>query len=165
MELEDFDFMHCPTCGSELLDGDMELEVEGEITYFKGFYCAACEEQNQIVLDYNEQQANNKYRRTHGLLTPDSIRSIREHLGVEAKDLSKIMGFPEDYYGFWEDGEMPTKAQSNFIRLMRRGQNYAFLAALHSSVKEKEFIRRKCPKEEDFIDRSLMYHEDDTELF
>lgn len=160
----EFDFVHCPVCGSELLDGEMEIEVEGEKQYIKGFYCAACENQPQEIIDYNEDQAQRKYRHTHGILMPETIKNIRESLYVEAEDLSKLMGYPADYYSFWEHGTvMPTKAQSNFIRLMRRGQNFAFLAALYSDVKAKEALKRKFPKEntDDIFETVLMYNEED----
>lgn len=163
-----FDFEHCPICGSELLAAEMEGEAEGEKVYYRGLYCAACADtQATAVTAYNEEQANRKYRRNHGLLTSDSIRSIREFLEETPEELSRILGFPDDYWTFWETGTMPTKAQSNLIRLLRRRKNFEFLRAHYRATRAKEQIRRKLPGVEDDVDMMMMYAEDymaDNEL-
>ncbi len=161
MEFGKFDSMHCPICGSELLEADMEGEVEGEKVYYNGLYCAACEDvQATAIRDYNEEQANRKYRRNHGLITPDSIRDIREALEETPEELSRILGFPDTYWTLWEGGAMPTRAQSNLIRLLRRRKNYEFLRALYRGTRVKEKAKRKLPDIEDDVDVIMMYTED-----
>lgn len=162
MEFGEFDSMHCPICGSELIEAEMEGEVEGEKVYYNGLYCAACEDvQATAIRDYNAEQANRKYRRRHGLLTPDSIRNIRDYLGEDPQELSRILGYPEDYWTYWESGTMPTRAQSNLIRLLRRRSNYALLKAIYAATIVKQQLRRRAPDLEDGVDVMMMYNEDD----
>ena len=151
----------CPICGSELIDADMEGEVEGELVTYHGLYCAACEDvQATAIRDYNAEQANRKYRRRHGLITPDSIRNIREYLEEDPRELLQILGYPEDYWTFWESGTMPTRAQFNLIRLLRRRSNYEFLRALYRGTRAKERVRQISPEVEDDVNIMMMYTED-----
>ena len=156
-----FDFEHCPICGSELLAAEMEGEAEGEKVYYRGLYCAACADtQATAITEYNAEQAERKFRRNHGLLTPDSIRDIREALEEKPEELSRILGYPNDYWTYWESGTMPTRAQSNLIRLLRRRKNYEFLRALYRETRVKERVKRKLPDVEDDVDVVMMYTED-----
>ena len=153
--------LKCPICGAELIEAEMEGEVEGEQVYYTGLYCAACEDnQATAILEHNEEQANRKYRRNHGLLTPDSIKDIREALEESPEELSRILGFPETYWALFEAGVIPTKAQSNLIRLVRRRKNYEFLRALYRGTRAKERVRRISPEIEDDVDVMMMYTED-----
>ncbi len=152
----------CPICNSELIETDMEGEIEGEQVYYTGLYCSACEDsQATAITEYNAEQAERKFRRNHGLLTSDSIRDIREALEETPEELSRILGFPDSYWTLWESGLMPTKAQSNLIRLIRRRKNYEFLRAHYRGTRAKEQIRRKqLPSVEDDVDIMCMYTED-----
>ncbi len=157
----EFNYKHCPICGSELLEAEMDGEVEGEKVFFDGLYCAGCEDtQATAITEYNAEQAERQFRRNHGLLTPDSIRDIRESLEETPKELSRILGYPNDYWTYWESGTMPTRAQSNLIRLLRRRKNYEFLRALYRETRVKERVKRKLPDVEDDVDVIMMYTED-----
>lgn len=153
--------LKCPICGAELIETEMEGEVEGEQVYYNGLYCAACEDnQATAILEHNEEQANRKYRRNHGLLTPDSIRDIREALEETPEELSRILGFPDTYWTLFENGVIPTKAQSNLIRLVRRRKNYEFLRAMYRGTRAKARARRISPEVEDDVDIMMMYTAD-----
>lgn len=153
--------LKCPICGAELTEAEMEGEVEGEKVYYNGLFCAACEDsQATAIMEHNEEQVNRKYRRNHGLITPDSIRDIREALEESPEELSRILGFPETYWTLFEAGVIPTKAQSNLIRLVRRRKNYEFLRALYRGTRAKAKVRRISPEIEDDVDIMMMYTED-----
>lgn len=67
------------------------------------------------------------YRRRHGLISPNEIRSIRERYGAGQKPFSIILGFGESTIANYERGEIPTAANSNLIRLMNDPHSFQSL--------------------------------------
>jgi putative zinc finger/helix-turn-helix YgiT family protein len=60
------------------------------------------------------------YRRTHGLLSPDEIRAIREHHGLTQAELAQLLRLGANTLSRWEAGRnVQTAAMDVLLRLVR----------------------------------------------
>ena len=55
----------------------------------------------------NLAQVTNQYRAKYGIPFPEEIKRIRQHYGLSASKMSEILGFGENQYRLYENGEMP----------------------------------------------------------
>ncbi len=80
------------------------------------FRCRNC---GEGVLDtVANRQIDSAFRRTAGLLTPEEIRSNREALGLEQKELAARLGVPEAILSRWETGgQIQQRSLDKLLRL------------------------------------------------
>ena len=65
--------------------------------------------------ELNISQVYNQYRGKYGIPFPDEIKAIREQYGLSAKKMSEILGFGDNQYRLYEDGEMPSESNGKQI--------------------------------------------------
>ena len=63
----------------------------------------------------NLAQVTNQYRAKYGIPFPDEIKRIRQHYGLPAVKMSEILGFGENQYRLYENGEMPSEANGKVL--------------------------------------------------
>ncbi len=114
--------MKSPITGEE-----MKLVLESrELTYRKEkfSYIAQlwlCEQSGEMFTseemdEVNIGQVYNQYRVRYGIPFADEIRDIRSTYGLSATKMSEILGFGENQYRLYENGEMPSEANGKLIK-------------------------------------------------
>lgn len=86
-------------------------------------------------------QVYNGYRTRHGIPFPDQIIGLREHYGLSATKMSKILGFGINQYQMYEDGEVPSL--TNARTLLAAGKKAlfkSFVEAAKSDMSDSEFV-------------------------
>ncbi len=63
----------------------------------------------------NLAQVYNQYRAKYGIPFPEDIKRIRQHYALPATKMSKILGFGENQYRLYENGEMPSEANGKIL--------------------------------------------------
>lgn len=63
----------------------------------------------------NLAQVYNQYRAKYGIPFPEGIKRIRQHYGLSATKMSAILGFGENQYRLYENGEMPSEANGKVL--------------------------------------------------
>lgn len=65
--------------------------------------------------ELNISQVYNQYRVKYGIPFPDEIIAIREQYGLSATKMSQILGFGDNQYRLYENGEMPSESNGKQI--------------------------------------------------
>ena len=65
--------------------------------------------------DVNVMQIYNQYRVKYGIPFPDEIRAVRQKYGLSAAKMSQILGFGDNQYRLYENGEMPSEANGKIL--------------------------------------------------
>lgn len=63
----------------------------------------------------NLAQVYNQYRAKYGIPFPEEIKHIRQHYGLSATKMSEILGFGENQYRLYENGDMPSEANGKVL--------------------------------------------------
>lgn len=63
----------------------------------------------------NLMQIHNQYRIKYGIPFPDEIKATRNHYGFSASKMSRILGFGENTYRLYENGDMPNIANGRTL--------------------------------------------------
>lgn len=67
----------------------------------------------------NTMQIYNQYRTKYGIPFPDEIRSIRRKYGLSATKMSVILGFGENQYRLYENGDMPSLTNGRILKTIQ----------------------------------------------
>jgi len=65
--------------------------------------------------EVNLAQVYNQYRAKYGIPFPEDIKHIRQHYGLSATKISAILGFGENQYRLYENGDMPSEANGKVL--------------------------------------------------
>ncbi len=125
----------CPMC-EDIREIAIESNFEG--TTVKGVTviaeshfsrCTHCGEEFTTAeqMDVSLTNAYNEYRKVESLVYPKDIVAIREKYNVGQKTFAKILGFGELTINSYEQGKLPTKANSNIIQLVGRTEDFVLL--------------------------------------
>lgn len=117
----------------------MSAELKGE-TYSYSGKIATCDEcSNEIyvseVNDYNLIQLYNEFRKQHNIISLEKILEIPEKYNIGKRPLSLLMGWGEQTFTRYYDGDMPTKQYSVILQKIYEDPNY-YLSILEAN-KEK----------------------------
>lgn len=92
----------------------------------------------------NTLQIYNVYRTAHGIPFPDEIKDVRNRYGLSASKMSKILGFGDNQYRLYENGEMPSIANGRVLKAIQSSVTFeTFLDAAKDSIPENEFLKAK----------------------
>ena len=119
--------MFCEECGAENMrrtDEPFEETFKGEIVTVSGvghWVCDKCGETEFSAEDLREvdKAVDACYRRAHGLLAPEQIKSIRKSIGLGQKAFEAMLGVSSPTVSRWETGAaVQSKVADNLIRLV-----------------------------------------------
>jgi uncharacterized phage-associated protein/DNA-binding transcriptional regulator YiaG len=65
--------------------------------------------------EINLSQVYNRYRVKYGIPFPDEIRQIRHNYELSAAKMSEILGFGDNQYRLYENGDMPSEANGKIL--------------------------------------------------
>lgn len=114
--------MRSPFTGGEVITilENRELTYRKEkFSYTANLYkCVDTEElfTNESMDEVNIGQVYNQYRVRYGIPFADEIRDIRSIYGLAATKMSEILGFGENQYRLYENGEMPSEANGKILK-------------------------------------------------
>lgn len=88
----------------------------------------------------NTMQIYNQYRTKYGIPFPDEIRSIRRKYGLSATKMSVILGFGENQYRLYENGDMPSLTNGRILKTIQVPAVFAtFVEAAKNLLNTEEY--------------------------
>lgn len=117
--------VYCPYCKKEV-----EYNIEKrDLKEFRGIEVntfenvAICNECNQDLYVNEIEDVNNKriyqiYREKANIIKADDIIKLREKYDISQRELTSILGFGKMTINRYERGGLPTKSQSDYIKLL-----------------------------------------------
>ena len=117
----------CPNCGTMMKErrSSLSTSVNGEDVAVRDASHLRCPKCAEVVLRLDEvrhlnQAALDVYRRKHGLLSSDEIRSLRERPGLTQVELGRLLRLGSNTISRWESGRnVQTAAMDVLLRLIR----------------------------------------------
>ena len=117
----------CPNCGTEMIErrATLRLPINGEEIAVAGASHLACPKCGEVLLRLIDakrlhQDAIAVYRRKHGLLSADQIRTIRDRFELTQSDLAKLLRLGANTISRWEAGRnVQTAAMDLLLRMIR----------------------------------------------
>ena len=140
------DFLKSPFSG-----GDAKLCHESSVlTFRKEQFCYVhqfyeCQNTHERFTTTELDEANlaqvyNKYRAKYGIPFPEEIKRIRQHYGLSATKMSAILGFGENQYRLYENGDMPSEANGKVLMsIMNPDFFLAFVLNSREQFSEDDF--------------------------
>ena len=117
--------VYCPYCKKEV-----EYKVEKrDLKEFRGIEIntyenvAVCKECHQDLYVNEIEEKNNEriyelYREKANIIKPQDIIDLREKYDISQRELTAILGFGKMTINRYERGGVPTKSQSDYIKLL-----------------------------------------------
>ena len=117
--------VYCPYCKKEV-----EYKIEkSEVREFKGIEVntfeniAKCKKCNEDLYINEIENENNKriyeaYRNITNIIKAEDIINLRKKYDISQRELTAILGFGKMTINRYERGGVPTKSQSDYIRLL-----------------------------------------------
>lgn len=130
--------MNSPITGKPMLRKEEPREqMFRKETFNISFHYWLCAEtgerfEDEEMADLNLKQVHDQYRTKYDIPTPEKIATIREKYGVSALKMSKILGFGDNQYREYENGNIPSVSNARLIMQADLMDN--FLAMVRSSV-------------------------------
>ena len=117
--------VYCPYCKKEV---DYKIEKR-EVKEFRGIEIntyenvAVCKECHQDLYVNEIEEKNNErifelYREKANIIKPQDIVNLREKYDISQRELTAILGFGKMTINRYERGGVPTKSQSDYIKLL-----------------------------------------------
>lgn len=122
--------VYCPYCKKEV-----EYKIEKrDVKEFRGIEInsyenvAVCKECHQDLYVNEIEEKNNKriyelYREKANIIKPQDIVELREKYDISQRELTAILGFGKMTINRYERGGVPTKSQSDYIKLLIENDN------------------------------------------
>lgn len=112
------------------------------------FLCYKCVDTQELFTTtqmdtVNTMQVYNQYRTKYGIPFPDEIRNIRKRYGLSASKMSLILGFGENQYRLYENGDMPSLTNGRILKTIQTPNvftNFVEAAKNVLSIEEYENI-------------------------
>lgn len=117
--------VYCPYCKKEV-----EYKVEKrDLKEFKGIeidtyenvaLCKECHQDLYVneIEDKNNERIYELYREKANIIKPQDIIDLREKYDISQRELTAILGFGKMTINRYERGGVPTKSQSDYIKLL-----------------------------------------------
>lgn len=106
-----------------------------------GYYCEDSKEvfTTTELDEMNLNQVYNKYRDKYNIPFPDEIRELRKKYSLPASKMSLILGFGPHSYGNYEKGEVPSRANANYIQaILKNTEVFKNLVYINTEIKPTE---------------------------
>lgn len=114
----------CPECREDVTfsvkDSDLTMPLKGEEYQIKGMvaYCDKCGAEIYVaeIEDYNLEQLYNEYRKANDIISLEQIRAIPEKYAIAKRPLSLLLGWGEQTFTRYYNGDMPSKLYSDTLK-------------------------------------------------
>ena len=92
--------------------------------------------------EVNVGQVYNQYRAKYGIPFPDEIKRIRQRYGLPASKMSQILGFGDNQYRLYENGDMPSEANGKILMSIQNPHIFeSFVTNARNQFEEDEFAK------------------------
>lgn len=144
--------VYCPYCKKEV-----EYRIEKrDIKEFKGIEVntfenvAICNECNEDLYVNEIENENNErifkiYRKIANIITPQDIVNLRNKYDISQRELTAILGFGKMTINRYERGGLPSKSQSDYIRLLIDNE-IEFLNRVKAAYEKNEISEKTYKK-------------------
>ncbi len=148
----------CPECRQDTTYTTKErkesAELKGEIYEFTALtaYCAQCGAEVYVaeLEDANLKALYDAYRQNNGIIPLEDIQAIPGKYNIGKRPLSLLLGWGEQTFSRYYDGDMPTKQYSEVLKQIYADPSY-YLTLLEKSKKnlksEKAYEKSKSTTE------------------
>lgn len=93
---------------------------------------------------FNTSQIYNSYRSAHGIPYPDEIKEIRNRYKLSALKMSRILGFGDNQYSLYENGEIPNVANGRVLKAIQTPKTFeTFLDTAKDVLSDDEYMKIK----------------------
>lgn len=93
---------------------------------------------------FNTSQIYNSYRSAHGIPYPDEIKEIRNRYNLSASKMSRILGFGDNQYRLYENGEIPNVANGRVLKAIQSPKTFeTFVDAARNALSDNEYRKIK----------------------
>lgn len=117
--------VYCPFCRKEV---DYNIEKR-EINEFRGVkintyentaVCKECHKDLYVneIEEKNNERIYESYREKANIIKPQDIIGLRQKYNISQEELTAILGFGKMSINRYERGGVPTKSQSDYIKLL-----------------------------------------------
>lgn len=114
----------CEECRNDVnftvTNKQMEGTIKGETYTYLGevAHCIDCGSEIYVdeINDYNLKALYDKYREKHGIVSLDTILKIPEKYAIGKRPLSLLLGWGEQTFSRYCDGDVPTKQYSDILQ-------------------------------------------------
>lgn len=130
----------CEHCRKDVLYSEkyetMSAELKGENYNYNGKIAICNECGNEVyvseVNDYNLKQLYNEFRKQHNIISLKKIMEIPEKYNIGKRPLSLLLGWGEQTFSRYYDGDMPTNQYSAILEKIYNEPKY-YLSILESN--------------------------------
>ena len=92
--------------------------------------------------DVNIAQVYNQYRAKYGIPFPDEIKRIRQRYGLSASKMSQILGFGDNQYRLYENGDIPSETNGKILMSIQNPQIFEnFVVNAKNQFGDNEFAK------------------------
>ncbi len=107
----------------------------------------------------NLMQIHNQYRVKYGIPFPDEIKATRSRYGFSASKMSRILGFGENTYRLYENGEVPNVANGKTLMAIQSPSVFKkYLEDAKGELSIEKYNEAMCKiSDEDEIQRILSW--------
>lgn len=152
---------YCPYCKSE-----QEYEIEKRIfKEYKGVdvhveetipICKKCG--NELVIpsieDENLRKIYNRYREMKDMITPLEIQDLRKKYNISQRELTSILDFGKMTINRYENGSLPSKSQSDYLKLIVKDKE-EFFYKTKEAYASKRISQKTFSKVQDIINDKI----------
>ena len=144
--------VYCPYCKKEveykIIKRDLK-EFRGiEInTYEKVAICKECNEDLYVneIENENNERIYEIYRSKTNIIKPIDIINLRVKHNISQRELTSILGFGKMTINRYERGGVPTKSQSDYIKLLIEDEN-KFVEKVKEAYKKNDITKKTYEK-------------------
>lgn len=95
--------------------------------------------------EINLSQVYNQYRIKYGIPFPDEIKHIRQMYELSASKMSQILGFGDNQYRLYENGDMPSETNGKILSSIKEPSVFkVFVENAKNQFETKEFENILC---------------------
>lgn len=161
----------CALCGKthllQILRERKSIKYKNqEVNYWATFYkCLNSPVNDNEFIGVNQEQSNalnivNEYRKNNNLLTSDKIIAIREHYGLTAVELSKILGWDSNLIDLYEtvlaqekdNNDVLIKVQNNPSFLYHRLKRIKNILSQNKLSQLNLFLLKEIKEKKDYFE-------------
>ncbi|QOV18826.1 DUF4065 domain-containing protein [Blautia liquoris] len=122
----------CEECRNDVSYTVIEKQMTGTIKDEKYIYmgkeahCAECGSEVYVdeINDYNLRALYDQYRKKHDIISLDELLKIPEKYAIGKRNLSLLLGWGEQTFSRYCDGDMPTKQYSDTLKQINNDPVY-----------------------------------------
>ena len=122
--------------------------------------------------EVNIGQVYNQYRAKYGIPFPDEIRYMRQQYGLSASKMSQILGFGDNQYRLYENGDMPSETNGKILMsIMEKHVFESFVKNARNQFDEEEYkkiiskLNEKQPDKESEFAKSYVFNSNRKDIY